>query len=288
MIASRAFGDAGGRLPLLGFGVSGPHATGLAPRGQTVRLIHQAQEAGACLFDTGPFYGDGEAEQRLGAALEGRRDAAFVCTKAGTVRSASGLAKDFSPGFIAASLDQSLTRLRMDHVDALLLHGPAAADLNDAVLGALADLKSAGKVRFTGVCGRGAELDAAIRSGAFDLIMGPAGPVAAKPALARAHAARASGMGVLGIEIMSRAANALRVPRSGADLWYLARSARRRVMNVRGPQARPARSGAGALEDLQWALAGEACDCAVTTTTRPAHLAANIAAAERASAELSS
>lgn len=281
MIGRRSFGTAGAALPILGFGVSGPHATGLVPPRDTVRLVRQALDAGAALFDTAPFYGEGEAEARLGAALAGVRDAAFVCSKAGTVRTSSGVAKDFSPAHLTASAEASLKRLRSERLDALLLHGPSAQDLTEDVLAALDRLRAAGKVRFLGVCGRGAELDAAIASGRFDLLMAPAGPSVAKPALARAAAARAAGMGVLGIEIMAGAAPRWRVPRSAADLWYLARAARRAGS---ASPASPASTASQPLRDLEWALAGESCDCAVVTTTRSAHLAANIAAAERTGA----
>ena len=53
----------------LGFGVTGPHAGLGAGRGMTTRLIHQAVDQGVTFFDTGPAYGKGEAERRLGAAL---------------------------------------------------------------------------------------------------------------------------------------------------------------------------------------------------------------------------
>lgn len=282
MIPQRTFGVNGAGLPALGFGISGPHATRLVSRGRTIHLIHQALDGGASLFDTAPFYGDGEAESRLGEALAGVRDGAFLCSKAGTAHGAQGPIKDFRPQSIVRSVEGSLKRLRTDRLDALLLHGPAVEDLNDAVLEALEALRRAGKIRFTGVCGRGAEIDAAITSRRFDLIMAPASPASAKPALARAASARAAGMGVLGIEIMSSSIAAWRAPRSFADFWYLARSARGRARAPR-TSAAPSRTGAP-LKDLEWALAGEACDCAVVTTTRSSNLAANIAAAERAGA----
>jgi aryl-alcohol dehydrogenase-like predicted oxidoreductase len=281
MIAQRPFGASGATLPILGFGVSGPHATRLVPRAQTIGLVRQALEAGAALFDTAPFYGDGEAERRLGEALEGVRDRAFVCSKAGTVSGARGLAKDFSPAHLAATVEASLKRLRTDRLDALFLHGPRREDINGETLDALDRLKAEGKIRFAGVCGRGPELGAAIGCGRLDLVMAPAGPAFAKQALARTASARAAGMGVIGFEIMTRAATGRRALRSAADLWYLARSLRRRLS---GAGAQAAHGEAGPLDDLAWALAGEACDCALVTTTRPGHLAADIEIAERAGA----
>src|SRR5690606_17757933 len=112
MIGTRPLGMTGARLPILGFGVSGPHATNLVPRAQTVRLIRQALEAGATLFDTAPFYGDGEAEARLGDALEGVRESAFIVSKTGTMRRGRAMKKNFAPGHIIASCEDSLRRLR--------------------------------------------------------------------------------------------------------------------------------------------------------------------------------
>src|ERR1700743_1698271 len=54
----------------LGFGVSGPHGSPLVSAQATEDMIRRAFELGIRLFDTGPSYGNGEAERRLGAALQ--------------------------------------------------------------------------------------------------------------------------------------------------------------------------------------------------------------------------
>ena len=63
----------GSDIPLgarrLGFGVSGPHGTALVRPEATVQMIMHAYALGVRLFDTGPTYGGGEAERRLGEAL---------------------------------------------------------------------------------------------------------------------------------------------------------------------------------------------------------------------------
>lgn len=283
MIPRRPLGATGVEVPALGFGVAGPHASGLVPRAATIRLIRQAAEGGATLFDTAPFYGDGEAERRLGDALAELEGEAFVCSKAGTVRDGARVRKDFSPAHLAASVEASLARLRLPRLDLLLLHGPAPEHLTDETLDALAALKRDGRIALAGVCGRGAELDAAIRSGAFDAIMLPVHPGAADSAARWTAAARDAGLGVLGIETMAGGAGgaeALRAPRSGADLWYLARALRRRARGRRGgAKAAPEPRAPGPAAGLEWALAERRCDCAVISTTRPAHLAANLALA---------
>src|SRR5579859_5922908 len=49
------------------------------------RLVHQALDLGVRFFDTADAYGAGASERVIGAALRGRRDQAFVATKAGYV-----------------------------------------------------------------------------------------------------------------------------------------------------------------------------------------------------------
>src|SRR5579859_5408214 len=49
------------------------------------RLVHQALDLGIRSFDTADAYGAGASERVIGGALRGRRDRAFVATKAGYV-----------------------------------------------------------------------------------------------------------------------------------------------------------------------------------------------------------
>ncbi len=252
----------------LGFGVSGPHAGLGAGRGSTTRLIHQAVDQGVTFFDTGPAYGKGEAERRLGAALKRLpRRSAFVATKAGIH---PGGYRDFSAGAVEMSLRESLKRLQRDHVDLLLLHGPAADEMTDKLLRRLDAFRERGMIRHLGVCGRGAELDRAIALGVFDALMAPVNQGLEPQEIARLEKARGAGLSVIGIETMAGAARNAGPPVSRSDLWYLARQIERRFS-----QDPPAKAGPSASEALQWALSRPFCDSAVCLTTRPAHLAAN-------------
>lgn len=252
----------------LGFGVTGPHAGLGAGRGMTTRLIHQAVDQGVTFFDTGPAYGKGEAERRLGAALKRLpRRSAFVATKAGIH---PGGYRDFSAGAIEMSLRDSLKRLQRDHVDLLLLHGPAADEMTDKLLRRLDAFRERGMIRHLGVCGRGAELDRAISLGVFDALMAPVNQSLEPSQIERLERARSSGLSVIGIETMAGARRASGPPASRGDLWYLARQIKRRLR--RDP---PAEAGPPASEALRWALTRPFCDSAVCLTTRPAHLAAN-------------
>lgn len=289
----RPLGATGAQVSALGFGVSGPHGTALVPPKETVRLIRQAFEGGATLFDTAPFYGDGECERRLGAALKTLpRDKVFLCTKAGSVRSGfRRISKDFSPKALRSSLEGSLQRLGVDHVDAFLLHGPDPKVFTDALFAELERMKREGLIRFTGVCGRGGELADAINSGGFDLVMGPVNQDCAHRAGLWIEAAKARGMGVLGIEAMKPAMHRFRIPTKLADLWYLARGLISRAARPLEADAAltPVTTARAPMEmlvtpaaHLQWAIQQGGADCALVTTTRAAHLKSNLDAARSA------
>ncbi len=245
----------------LGFGVAGPHGTPLVSRGATSTLIQAALAGGITVFDTGPSYGRGEAERRLGAALAGHgRSTVFISTKAGIGEDKS---RDFSAASIQASLRRSLQRLRSDYVDALYLHGPAPAELTPQLLQALRDEKASGRVRHLGIAGRGSEIDAALETGLFDLLMAPVHTGLAQDDLDRLHAARKAGIGIVAIEVLSGASAGLRWPRSAADVWYSARALRQRKL---APPRQPARQA------LRHALTQGLADCVMISTTRAKHL----------------
>jgi aryl-alcohol dehydrogenase-like predicted oxidoreductase len=259
-------------LSRLGFGVSGAHGTPLVAGQATQRLIEAAFDCGVRLFDTAPAYGAGEAERRLGRALKAiPRHLAFVSTKAGIA--SDGFARrrrDFSPDAIEASLRASLVRLGVEGVDALLLHGPDPYELTDDLFARLAALKSAGAFATLGVAGLGPELDAAIATGRFDLMMAPVHPFIDAREEARLAAARARGMAVIAIQSAGDTPPPRRIPRRPADLYALARS------------LRPAPQGRGRVDPVagvRAALARPDVDSALITTTRRVHLDAHLAAA---------
>lgn len=272
MIARRALGRSGLEVSILGFGVSGPHATRFAPAAETEGLVLAALPLGITLFDTAPFYGEGEAERRLGAALTGvPRDQYAVMTKTGTVRRGGRWAKNFEPGHIRAELDASLDRLGTSHVDVLLLHGPGLEALTDRLLATMEELKAEGLARAVGVCGRGPELDAAIDAEAFDVLMAPVRIDMGVDAKARIALARAGGMGVIGFEALSPAQPRLRAVQTAADAWYAARGVLR-GRRAGGPVESPRAC-------LQWALREGKADAVVTSTTRLQHMFDNVDAA---------
>ncbi len=261
----------------LGFGVSGPHATSLVPARQTVRLIRQAFDQGVTVFDSASFYGGGEAERRLGAAIHDGlpRGSILLSSKVGTHKDGGKLTKDFTPEGVAQGVEQSLANLRTEHLDVVFLHGPPPWMITDALLTRLDALRSSGAVRGIGVCGRGPDVDDVLAMFDFDAVMAPANMDLPPEQRAQHTRWKAAGKLVFGIEVLAPARLGWRTPRSPADLWALVRA-----IKARGARPAPRRS----IETcLDWALGDDGPDVAMIMTTRPQHLAANTA---RASAKL--
>src|ERR1700736_3358195 len=117
----RTFGRTGLRLSVLGFGCGA--VGGLMVRGDPAdqeRAVARAIDVGVNYFDTAVQYGDGESEKNLGRILQTLKPAnAVVGTK---VRIPPGAQDRIAA--ITLSLEASLSRLRLDHVDIFHLHNP--------------------------------------------------------------------------------------------------------------------------------------------------------------------
>ena len=114
------------------------------------RVIGAALELGINCFDHADIYGGGRCEALFGdwlAAHPSVRDGIVIQTKCGIRRGCY----DFSKEHILASVDDSLRRLRTDHVDVLLLHCPDTLMEPEEVAEAFDTLEGAGKVRHFGV-----------------------------------------------------------------------------------------------------------------------------------------
>ncbi|MCL4545805.1 MAG: aldo/keto reductase, partial [Chloroflexi bacterium] len=107
---------------------------------------------GATLFDTAPAYGSSEAF--LGEVLGPRRQRVFLISKCGLAPDpASGrLVLDGRPEALRAHVEASLSRLRSDYLDLLLVHYPDPRVPLAETMGALAALRRAGKARSVGAC----------------------------------------------------------------------------------------------------------------------------------------
>lgn len=176
-----------------------PVSFALPSEREVAALFESALELGVNLIDTAPAYG--ESEVRLGAFVEKHRDEIVLCSKCGETYGNGRSVHDFSAAAIIASVEASLSRLRTDHIDILLLHSDGR-DLEiltqtDAPE-ALASLKHNGKVRAVGISAKTtAGIAAAARS--CDIVMAPFNQK--EPALAGALAeAHDRGLGILAIK----------------------------------------------------------------------------------------
>jgi len=147
-------------------------------REDCVATVHAALDGGMNLIDCSPFYGLTKAETVLGHCLKGiDRDRYVLATKAG--RYGAELADfDFSAARIEKSVDESLQRMGVDHLDILQLHDIEFGDMGQVIneaIPALQKLKAAGKTRFIGITCLPlrlfTEVVAAVPAGTLDTIL---------------------------------------------------------------------------------------------------------------------
>lgn len=148
-IPLRPFGSTGVKVAALGLG--GFHIGKPQDEKVGIRIIHEALEAGINFMDNAWDYHQGRSEEVMGKALEDRRDKAFLMTKVCT----HGRGKDVA----MKQLEDSLRRLRTDHVDLWQIHevvypnDPELHFKKDGAVEALTLAKKQGKVRFLGFTG---------------------------------------------------------------------------------------------------------------------------------------
>jgi aryl-alcohol dehydrogenase-like predicted oxidoreductase len=114
-----------------------------------LRLIDEAIDGGINLFDTAPNYASTESERMLGRALQHKREQVVLVSKFGHTPEGP---KEFSVDWFWKSLEASLTRLRTDYLDVLLLHNPPSEMYagTDPVWAALDEARAQGKIRHYG------------------------------------------------------------------------------------------------------------------------------------------
>ncbi|MDU1059159.1 MAG: aldo/keto reductase [Leclercia adecarboxylata] len=127
----------------------GKHAWTL-PEESSRPIIKHALEGGINFFDTANSYSDGSSEEIVGRALRefARRDEVVVATK--VYHQVGDLPEGLSRAQILRSIDDSLRRLNMDHVDLLQIHRWDYNTPIEETLEALNDVVRAGKARYIG------------------------------------------------------------------------------------------------------------------------------------------
>jgi len=127
---------------------------------ESVATIHRAIDLGVTFFDTAEMYGPHTNERLVGKALKDRRDDVVIATKFGITRDPADPARrlvDGSPENVRRSVEGSLQRLGVDHVDMYYQHRMDPKVPVEETVGALAELVAAGKVRHYGLSEASAE-----------------------------------------------------------------------------------------------------------------------------------
>lgn len=156
----KPFGKTGLDLSVISVGTwaLGGKDMGAVDEKDAIEAIQTMIDNGVNFIDTAPTYGRGASEEIVGKALAGGlRDKVTLLTKCG-IRWEEG-PKDFSKGAIRDSshdsimkqVDESLRRLKTDHIDMYLIHWPDVNTPLEETADTLKELKKAGKIRFSGV-----------------------------------------------------------------------------------------------------------------------------------------
>jgi aryl-alcohol dehydrogenase-like predicted oxidoreductase len=179
-LPTATLGRTGEEVTKLGYGAMELRGAGLDP-GEVDRILNMVLDSGINIVDTSPDYGF--SEEHIGRAISHRRDEYFLASKCGcpvgegvgvtpptTVRQHT-----FTPENIRAAVEQSLRRMRTDHIDLVQFHispSPEMLAEHDAVA-ELQTLRDEGKIRFIGVSGTLPNLPAQIAMGVFDAFQIP-------------------------------------------------------------------------------------------------------------------
>jgi aryl-alcohol dehydrogenase-like predicted oxidoreductase len=132
---------------------------GRPPEPQSLRVLAAVLDAGVTLIDTADAYcldeGDvGHNERLIAAALRswgGDRSRVIVATKGGVIRQGARWGQDGSPAHLRAACERSLRALGVERIDLYQLHAPDSRVPFTESVGALAELRRQGKVRWIGL-----------------------------------------------------------------------------------------------------------------------------------------
>lgn len=120
---------------------------------EAIATIHAAIDTGCNFLDTAEVYGPFTNEVLVGKAVKGRRDQVVIATKFGFVFDETGKISgaDSRPEHIREVVEASLKRLDTDYIDLLYQHRVDPAVPIEEVVGTMAELVHAGKVRHLGL-----------------------------------------------------------------------------------------------------------------------------------------
>jgi aryl-alcohol dehydrogenase-like predicted oxidoreductase len=240
---------------------------------QAERILNAVLDAGINLIDTAYDYG--RSEEFIGRFIAHRRAEYFLATKCGCAVVPAG-DHDETPHVwtrenLLRNIDESLRRLRTDHVDLLQLHNPAVEQVEQGDLVAvLQEIQAAGKTRFIGCSSTFPHLPRFVGWGVFDAFQIP------YPAFEREHEEAITAAARAGASTIIRGGVARGAPGEeglGSDARWTAWE-QARLDELRAPgESRTAFL-------LRFTLSQPDMDTTIVGTLRPEHLAENVRAAE--------
>ena len=273
---TKTLGKTGLKVTQLGFGameIRGPKVWGGrdVTDEQAEAILNAVLDAGINFIDTAPDYG--LSEERIGRYISTRREEYYVATKCGCDPKDLGDKWDtphtWTRDRLLRNIDESLERMKTDHVDILQLHNPRGDDVPwDLLVRTLQDIRDQGLTRFIGVSHTLPLLDKCIDMGVFDTFQIPYSCLEPQHYDAITRAAD-SGAGVIVRGGIAKGGPDSDVAvQKRVDLWDKAGLA-----EVAGGMT-PAEL------ILRHTLTHPGCHTTIVGTLNPAHLAENVAAAD--------
>lgn len=274
----RPLGRTGLEVTALGFGAMELHGSNerAAGRGVTrpvaTAVLNEVLDAGINYLDTSPDYG--MSEDYI-AAVSARRDEFLLASKVGcptgeiVVPTGSRLPHDFSAASVVRAVEQSLRRMRTDHLDLAQVHmSPPMSTLIEAgTVEALQGLQRDGKIRFIGISSTLPNITGHLAAGVFDVIQVP------YSALQREHEAVMRRIGEAGLGLVVRGGVARGDSGRGfRQVWDSSLAAS--LSGVTGDMSRMELM-------LRFTLSNPSLSTAIVGTQSPLHVRANAAAAAK-------